>query len=77
MAKIKFYFDQKGDILEISVGKPKKAISEELGDDIIAHKDIKTKKLIGFTILNFTKRFKKMKSEELTTPITASISLAR
>ena len=61
MAKIRLYFNKDDDVLEISIGTPKKAISEELGDDIIAHKDQKTKKIVGFTILNFMKRFKTAK----------------
>ncbi len=61
MAKIRFYFDKEGDTLDITIGAPKKAISEELEDDIIAHRDAKTKKIVGFTILGFTKRFKKTK----------------
>jgi uncharacterized protein YuzE len=59
--KIIFWFDKKGDVLDISIGKPKKAISKELGEDIIVRVDPKEKSIVGFTILNFTKRFEKSK----------------
>lgn len=75
--KLRFMFDEKGDILDISVGRPKKAISRDLGDDILVRISPRTKKVIGFTILNFRRRFKNAKSrEEIDTPIKASISIA-
>ncbi len=75
--KLRFLFDEKGDILDISIGKPKKAISKELDDDILIRVSPKTKKIVGFTILNFRKRFRESKAaEEIDTPLRASISLA-
>lgn len=68
--KLKFFFDKEGDILDIAVGKPKKAISREIGNDVVVRLDPKTMEIVGFTILNFEKRFEnKDKSETL--PITA------
>lgn len=55
MEKMKFFYDEEGDVLDISIGKPRKAISEEIGNDIILRKD-KKGTIIGFTILNFEKR---------------------
>ena len=63
--KLNFYFDKDGDILDISIGKPREALSEEVGDDFFVRKDPKTGKVIGFMILNFEKRFKKHKTEVL------------
>ena len=51
-----FAFDKEGDVLDISIGKPRPAISRETKDDLVIRLDPKTKKIIGFTILNFTKR---------------------
>jgi uncharacterized protein YuzE len=68
--KIIFWFDKKGDVLDISIGKPKKAISKELGEDIIVRVDPKKKKsVVGFTILNFTKRFEKSKVAKIAVTI--------
>jgi uncharacterized protein YuzE len=67
--KIIFWFDKKGDVLDISIGKLKKAISKELGEDIIVRVDPRKKSIVGFTILNFTKRFEKSKVAKLAIPI--------
>ncbi|HLD83377.1 MAG TPA: DUF2283 domain-containing protein [archaeon] len=55
MEKMTFFYDEEGDALDISIGKPKKAVSEEIGNDIIVRKDEKGK-VVGFTILNFERR---------------------
>lgn len=57
--KIKFYYDKKNDILDISVGSPKKAISQELGNDILIRVLPRTNKIVGLTVLNFERRFSK------------------
>jgi uncharacterized protein YuzE len=49
--KIIFWFDKKGDVLDISIGKPKKAISKELGEDIIVRVDPKKKSIVGLQYL--------------------------
>jgi uncharacterized protein YuzE len=71
--KLKFFFDKHGDVLDISIGKPKKAISKEIENDIVVRLDPKTNKIVGFTILNFEKRFEHMNKSE-TLPITATFS---
>ena len=58
--KLIFSFDKEGDVLDISIGKPRKAISEEIKEDVFVRKDPKTKEIVGFMILNFEKRFKKL-----------------
>lgn len=52
-----FSYDKEGDILDISLGKPQKAISEEIEEDVFVRLEPKTKKIIGFMILNFTRKF--------------------
>lgn len=69
--KLKFFFDKKVDVLDIAIGKPKEAISREIGNDVIIRIDPKTKEIVGFTILNFEKRFEHMARSE-TLPITAT-----
>ena len=64
--KLIFSFDKEGDILDISIGKPRKAVSEEIKNDVFVRKDPKTKEIVGFMILNFERRFKKLgKAEEI------------
>lgn len=71
--KLKFFFDKKGDLLDIAIGKPKAAISKEIGNDIVVRIDPKTKEIVGFTILNFEKRFEHVDKSE-TLPITATFA---
>ncbi len=71
--KLKFFFDKKGDVLDIAIGKPREAISREIGNDIVVRIDPKTKEIVGFTILNFEKRFEHKEKGE-TLPITATFT---
>lgn len=69
---LKYFIDTEADILYFSKGKSsKKDISKEISNGIIGRFDSKTKKLRGFTILNFSKRPK----TEL--PISVDFSLAK
>lgn len=56
--RLKLWYDKEGDVLEISAGEPQEAISEEIGDDVVLHRNFK-KENVGFTILNFRRRFEK------------------
>ncbi len=71
--ELRFFFDKEGDVLDISIGEPKKAISKEINNDIVVRLDPKTNKIVGFTILNFEKRFEHLNKSE-TLPITATFS---
>ena len=72
MAKepLNVFYDRKGDVLYISIGAPKEAISKEVEDDILVRVRPKTNEVVGFTILNFAERFSDIK-EEQTIPIKA------
>ncbi len=59
--------------MDIAIGKPREAISREIGNDIVVRIDPKTKEIVGFTILNFEKRFEHKEKGE-TLPITATFS---
>ena len=70
-----FFFDQEGDVLYISFGEPRKAVSKELKNDIAIRVDPKSGEIIGFTILNFMKRFRlKKKPEEIKLPVKLKIT---
>ena len=73
MEKMRFFYDDEGDVLDISIGKPKKAKSEEIGNDVIVRKD-KKGKVVGFTILNFEKRSEKGKGFNI--PVEAKFEIA-
>ena len=73
---LRFSFDKEADILDISIGTPKKAISREVDDDFFVRIDPKTKKVVGFSILNFEKWFKDEKDRKII-PIKAEFLLAK
>ena len=60
--KISIAYDKSGDVLYMSFGKPVKAVSEEIDDGIFARYG-KKKQLVGFTIINFSKKFKSKPKE--------------
>jgi uncharacterized protein YuzE len=70
--KMKFFYDKEGDVLDISLGEPEEATSEEIGDDTIIRVNEKNE-IVGVTILNFEKRFEKSEIEYL--PLYAKFSL--
>ena len=71
--ELKFFFDKQGDSLDIAIGEPEKAISREIGNDIVMRVEPETGEVVGFTILNFEKRFEHLNSSE-TLPITATFT---
>jgi uncharacterized protein YuzE len=57
MANIQYSFDREADVFYLSKGDPYPDVeSEEVGDDIIVHRDRTTGEVVGFTVLNFLKR---------------------
>lgn len=74
MAKMKVWYDEKGDYLELSLSR-NKGFFKEIGNDIWERVDEKGN-IIGFAILNFKKRMSK-KQHEIELPLTFSLSPAR
>ena len=75
-ANIQYSFDREADILYLSRGDPSPDVeSEEVGDDIVVHRDRATGDVVGFTILNFLKRAGGG-LDKVTLPLEASFRLA-
>jgi len=68
---LRVWFDPEGDLLEVELGKPRKGFFRDVGDDVFLRVDEKGN-VLGFAILNATKRMKKIREVEL--PIKASFS---
>jgi uncharacterized protein YuzE len=49
-------YDREADVLYLSVGEPRKAISREIGDDVLLRLDPDTGEVVGMTILNLSTR---------------------
>ena len=73
--KLRFAYDKEADILDISLGEPKEAISREIEGDFFVRLDPKTNKVVGFSILNFEKWFKSLDDYRLM-PLSAEFSLS-
>ena len=73
---LRFAYDKQADILDISLGKPKRATSREIEDDFFVRLDPKTGKVLGFSILNFAKWFKHLQDVH-PVPVSAEFNLTR
>jgi uncharacterized protein YuzE len=51
------FYDKEGDVLYLSVGKPRRAVSQELGDAVLLRIDTETDEIIGLTVMNLSTRF--------------------
>lgn len=60
MGKMKIWYDEEGDYLELGFGK-KKGYMKDIGNDMWER--IEEGKVVGISILNFKKRLKRGKSE--------------
>lgn len=61
---MQLFYDDEGDVLYLSVGDPRPAVSEELGDDVLLRHDIETGEVVGLTVLNFSSRFSTSKDSQ-------------
>lgn len=68
---LRVWFDPEGDLLEVGLGKPKKGFFKDVDDDIFVKVDDKGN-VLGFAILNVTKRMEKVREVKL--PVRASFS---
>ena len=73
---LRFAYDKDGDVLDIALGRPRAALAREIDDDVFVRLDPKTRKVVGFSILNFTKYFKDLRKTRAI-PVTGRFSLAR
>lgn len=56
---ITYDYDEKEDILYLSIGEPKPSITEEIEEGILLRRDIETRKITGLTILDYLDRINK------------------
>ena len=68
------YYDEEGDFLEISVGRPAKCYAEEVKPGVFLRKDEKTDQVRSISIMNFKKKSKNLKSINFELPISINFS---
>lgn len=49
-------YDHEADVLYITIGSPRRAISREIGDDVLLRLDPDTQAIVGLTVLNLSTR---------------------
>ena len=71
---MRVYYDEEGDFLEISIGKPSKSIAEEVESGVFIRKDEKTKEVKSIGILSFKKRTERLQEVDISLPVQLQIS---
>ena len=67
------YYDEEGDFLEISVGKPAKCYADEIRPGVFIRRDEKTDEIKSIGVFGFKKRSKD-KYGELRLPVAINLS---
>lgn len=62
-------YDREADVVYISFGKPRKAVSEEIDPYVVVRRDPKTREILGITITNFTRYFDSKKQLSVKVPV--------
>lgn len=70
--ELRIAYDDVGDIFDMSIGEPEKAISREVEDDFFLRVSSDSGEIVGFSILNFRKWFKGA-GDVKTLPVKASL----
>lgn len=66
------FYDRDTDVLYLSIGEPRRAISREIGDDVLLRVDPETDDVIGLTIMNLSSRFGELESPQ-SIPVTIDL----
>ena len=71
---MRVYYDEEGDFLEISIGKPTKSYAEEVKPGIFLRFDEKTEEVKSVGIFGFKNRSKDLKDIRLELPVEINFS---
>jgi len=63
--KLRMSYDKEGDVLDVSLGDPTPAISEEVEEDFFVNRHPVSGEIVGFSILNFEKWFKEAREYKM------------
>jgi uncharacterized protein YuzE len=75
--KAQFHYDRKADVLYLSLGKPQRAKTIELGEDFVLRLHPKSGQVVGITIINFSKHFPQLRPGRYDLPTNGSFNAAR
>ena len=75
--EVHFHYDREADVLYLSIGKPQKAKTLEIGEDFVLRLKPKSGQVIGMTIINFAKHFPQLRTGRSPLPANGSFNAAR
>jgi uncharacterized protein YuzE len=75
--KAQFHYDRKADVLYLSLGKPQRAKTIELGEDFVLRLHPKSGQVVGITIINFSKHFPQLRPGRYDLPTNGSFNATR
>lgn len=58
-AEMSVSYDRQSDVLYLSYGEAREAISEENEDGVLVRRDPSSNEILGFTVVDFSRRFAK------------------
>ncbi len=67
--EMRVHYDEEGDFLEISIGKPAECYADEIEPGLFLRKDEKTDEIKSIGIVGFKKRSKDLKDIDLRLPV--------
>ncbi len=74
--EVEFHYDRQADVLYLSLGKPQRAKTIEMGEDFLLRLHPRTGEVVGMTIIDFTRHFPQLKPA-LKLPINGSFDPAQ
>ena len=75
--EVQFHYDREADVLYLSVGKPQKAKTIEIGEDFVLRLNPKSGQVVGMTIINFSKHFPQLRTGRSVFPANGSFNAGR
>jgi uncharacterized protein YuzE len=75
--EVQFHYDREADVLYLSVGKPQRAKTIEIGEDFVLRLHPKSRQVVGMTIINFSKHFPQLRPARSDIPTNGSFNAAR
>lgn len=57
--QLRLSYDKEADVLYVSFGAPREAVSEETGEGMLLRRQPETGEIVGITVLDFEKRFER------------------
>lgn len=72
--KLRIYYDEEGDFLEIAIGKPTECYAQEAEEGVFLRLDNNTGKVKSIGILGFKKRLGELKEAGVNLPVEVNFS---